>query len=149
MKVASARILESIIMLLVAAGIFNTLFVSVLERVREFGILLAIGFSPGRLFGMVMCESLWLALVGLGTGALLIVAPYWYLSAVGLDLSSRLGVGASEVAGVAVTPVLRAAIHLDHAVAIVSCALVATLLAGLYPAWSAGRVSPVESIRIG
>ncbi len=84
-----------------------------------------------------------------GTGALLIVAPYWYLSAVGLDLSSRLGVGASEVAGVAVTPVLRAAIHPDHAVAIVSCALVATLLAGLYPAWSAGRVSPVESIRIG
>ena len=60
MKVGGARFMELIIAILVAAGIFNTLFVSVMERTREFGIMLAIGYSPGQLFGLVMWESLWL-----------------------------------------------------------------------------------------
>ncbi len=39
-------------MILVAASIFNTLFVSVMERMREFGILRAIGHSPGQIFSL-------------------------------------------------------------------------------------------------
>jgi ABC-type lipoprotein release transport system permease subunit len=148
MKVASARILEVVIMLLVAAGIFNTLFVSVMERVREFGIMLAIGFSPGRIFGLVMCESLWLAILGLGLGALVTAGPYWYMHEVGVDIASQLDVSGGEVAGVAVMPVMYAGIYLDHLAAIALAALAATLLSGLYPAWSAGRVEPVESIRV-
>jgi ABC-type lipoprotein release transport system permease subunit len=54
----------------------------------------------------------------------------------------------SEVAGVAVSTVMRASIYLNHLVAILVAALVATLLSGLFPAWSAGRVAPVDSIRI-
>ncbi len=148
MKVASARFLEVIIMLLVAAGIFNTLFVSVMERVREFGIMLALGFSPAMIFGLVMCESLWLALLGLLLAGAVSAAPYWYLSEVGIDLTSQIGAGGSEVAGVAVSPVMQVGIYADHLVAIGIAALLATLLSGLYPAWSAGRVEPVESIRI-
>ena len=60
--------MEVLIAILVAAGIFNTLFVSVMERLREFGIMMAIGFSPGRLFRLVMWESLWLALIGMVLG---------------------------------------------------------------------------------
>ena len=150
MKVASARILELIIMLLVAAGIFNTLFMSVMERLREFGIMIAIGFSPGHLFRLVMWESLWLALVGLALGALVTAGPYWYLAEVGVDVAAAANVdtAGSEVAGVAMSPVLHVGIYADHLLAIVTAALVATLAAGLYPAWSAGRVAPVESIRI-
>lgn len=148
MKVASARFMEVIIMLLVAAGIFNTLFVSVMERMREFGIMLAIGFSPSRLFGLVMCESLWLGLLGLGLAAAVTAGPYWYMAQVGIDIAAQLEIAGSEVAGVAVMPIMRVAIYLDHLVVIVLAALVATLLSGLYPAWSAGRVAPVESIRV-
>ena len=148
MKVAGAHFMEVIIMLLVAAGIFNTLFVSVMERVREFGIMLALGFSPAQIFGLVMCESLWLALVGLGLAALVSAVPYWYLSEVGLDLASQIGAGGGEVAGVAISSVMHVSIYADHLVAIVIAALLATLLSGLYPAWSAGRIAPVESIRI-
>ena len=150
MKVAGAQVMELIIMLLVAAGIFNTLFVSVMERMREFGIMLAIGFSPSHLLRLVMWESLWLALVGLVLGALVTAGPYWYLAEVGIDLAelTNIDVAGSEVAGVAVSPVMHVGIFLDHLVAIVTAALLATLAAGLYPAWSAGRVAPVESIRI-
>ena len=150
MKVAGARVMEVIIMLLVAAGIFNTLFVSVMERMREFGIMVAIGFSPGQLFRLVMWESLWLALVGLALGAVATAWPYWYMANVGIDLAAvaDVDVSGSEVAGIATSAVMHVGIYLDHLLAIVAAAMTATLAAGLYPAWSAGRVAPVESIRV-
>ncbi|UCC48853.1 MAG: ABC transporter permease, partial [Gemmatimonadota bacterium] len=60
LKVGGARFMELLIAVLVAAGIFNTLFISVMERLREFGIMMAIGWSPGRLFRLVILESAWL-----------------------------------------------------------------------------------------
>lgn len=147
-KVAGARFMEAIIMILVAAGIFNTLFVSVMERVREFGIMMAIGFSPVRLFSLVMCESLWLGLVGLVLAAAVTAGPYYYMATVGIDLTAQMGLEGSEVAGVAVSPIMQVAIFPENLVMIASAALLATLLSGLYPAWNAGRVVPVESIRL-
>jgi ABC-type lipoprotein release transport system permease subunit len=148
MKVAGAQLMEVIVMVLVAAGIFNTLFVSVMERTREFGIMLAIGFSPGMLFSLVMLESLWLGLVGLVAAAFVTAGPYYYLATTGVDISAQLGISGSEVAGVALASVMRADIYPENALIIGSAALLATLLSGLYPAWQAGRVEPVESIRL-
>lgn len=147
MKVGGTIVMEFLVLVLIGAGIFNTVFMSVMERLREFGVLLAIGFTPARLFGLVMFESLWLALVGLAAGALLTVGPYLYLNRVGLDMSGYAGEN-PEVAGVTVSMLLRAEIYPENALSILVAALGATLLAGLYPAWRAGRVDPVESIRL-
>jgi ABC-type lipoprotein release transport system permease subunit len=142
--------MEVLIMLLVAAGIFNTLFVSVMERLREFGILMAIGFSPGRLFRLVMWESFWLAVVGLGSGALLTALPYYLGHTRGISVAAILGTsaGSAEVAGVGLPSTMYVGIYSGHALAIGLAVLVATLLAGLYPAWRAGRVEPVQSIKL-
>ena len=148
MKVASAQFMEILIMLLVAAGIFNTLFVSVMERRREFGIMLALGFTPSALFRMVMYESGWLAGVGLAAGAALTAWPYYYLNQTGVDLLALIGADSSEVAGVAVTGVMKADIYPEHLVLILLAVLAATLLSGIYPAWKAGRVDPVETIQL-
>jgi len=148
MKIAGARFMEAIILVLVAAGIFNTLFVSVMERVREFGIMLAIGFSPARLFALVMCESLWLGLTGLLLAGVITAGPYYYMATVGIDLSGMMGAGNSEIAGVAVSSIMHVDIFFENLVMIASAALLATLLSGLYPALHAGRVAPVESIRL-
>jgi ABC-type lipoprotein release transport system permease subunit len=148
MKVAGARFMEAIILVLVAAGIFNTLFVSVMERLREFGIMLAIGFSPARLFALVMCESLWLGLAGLLLAGLITAGPYYYMATVGIDLSGMMGAGNSEIAGVAVSSIMHVDIFPENLMMIAGAALLATLLSGLYPAWHAGRVAPVESIRL-
>jgi len=135
-------------MILVAAGIFNTLFVSVMERMREFGIMTAIGFSPVRLFGLVMWESLWLGLTGLAAAVLVTAGPYIYLWKHGVDLSAMTGGESSEVAGVAMDPVLHVNIFPENAGWIAVAVLLATLLSGIYPAWRAGRVVPVESIKL-
>jgi ABC-type lipoprotein release transport system permease subunit len=149
MKIAGAQFMEAVIMVLVAAGIFNTIFVSVMERLREFGVMLAIGFSPERLFGLVMFESLWLGLCGLLLGGIVTAWPYHYLYTTGVDISAQIPIDNSEIAGVALSTVMRAEIYPENAVMIAVLALLATLLSGLYPAWNAGRVAPVEAIRVG
>lgn len=148
MKETAALFFELIVAILVAAGIFNTLFVSVMERLREFGIMMAIGFSPARLFRLVMWESLWVGLVGIVLAALATAYPYYYFNVKGIDMSAMVSKGGAEISGVAVDPVMRVAIYPEHAAFIAAAAVVATLLAGLYPAWRAGRVAPVESIKL-
>ena len=148
MKIAGAYFFEAVIALLVAAGIFNTIFVSVMERLREFGILLAIGFSPRRLFSLVMLESFWLGVVGLFFAILITAWPYYYLANTGIDMSAMIGEGNAEVAGVAIAPLLKASIYPEKLFFIGLAVVAATLLSGLYPAWKAGRIEPVESIRI-
>ena len=148
MKVSGSQLFEIIIMILVAAGIFNTLFVSVMERLREFGILMAVGSSPWHLFRMVMWESLFLGLAGLVSAAIVTAWPYYYLNQQGVDFSAMVGEGGSEIAGVGVDPILYVSIYPENAVTICVAVLLATLLAGLYPAIKAGRVAPVDTIRL-
>lgn len=148
MKVGGARFMELVILVLVAAGIFNTLFMSVMERSREFGILAAIGCSRARIFGLVMWESLWLGAVGLVAAALVTVGPYTWLVRHGIDLSSKMGDGTMEVAGIGMQPILRVGIYPENAVIIATFAMLATLVAGIWPAWRASRVEPVEAIHL-
>jgi ABC-type lipoprotein release transport system permease subunit len=147
MKEASNWIFEGIIMVLLAAGIFNTLFVSVMERLREFGIMTALGFSSLQLFVLVMLESLWIALTGLVAAALVTVGPYLHLATEGFDYGALVGED-MEVVGITLEPILYVAIEPHNAVAIGLAVVFATLASGLYPAWRAGRTDPAEVIRL-
>jgi len=150
MKRGGGAFFAMLILLLCAAGIFNTLFVSVMERMREFGILMAIGFSPGRLVGLVVWESLWLGLVGLAGGVLLTAWPYHYLATTGIDMTEIYASGeqSADVAGVAMSLVIRIGLYPENLALIALVALGTTLLSGLYPAYRAGTVEPVETIRL-
>lgn len=147
MKVGGAMFMEALIAILVAAGIFNTLFVSVMERMREFGILRAIGWSTGKLFRLVVTESLLLGIVGLLLGTVVTAGPYYFLSRTGIDISGLMG-STTEVAGVGMSTVLKIGIFPENALLIAGLALVAVLLSGLYPAFKAGTVEPVEVIKL-
>jgi ABC-type lipoprotein release transport system permease subunit len=149
MKVGGAWIMEAIIMLLVAAGIFNTIFVGVMERMREFGILRAIGWSPGQLARLVITESALLAATGIALALVVTAGPYWYLNTVGFDLMAAMTDGQGvEAAGVAMTSRMHVDIYAENALLIGGAAIFATLLSGVYPAWRAGRVDPAETIRL-
>ncbi|MBN1336095.1 MAG: ABC transporter permease [Deltaproteobacteria bacterium] len=150
MKIGGGRFMAVVVAILVCAGIFNTLFVSVLERMREFGILRALGYSSGQLFRLVMWESAWLALLGIVAGTILTVPVYLPLAKNGIDLTEVYTSGgqALEVAGVGFDMVLRIGIFPEHVLFIALCIVFATLAAGLYPAWRVGHVEPVESIKL-
>ena len=150
MKIGGGIVFEVVIGVLVAAGIFNTLFMSVLERTREFGIMLAIGFTPRQLFGMVMAESAFLAALGLAASALITVGPYLYLYNTGIDMTAVYAQqGGVDIGGIGMDPILRIGIYPENALIIAILIAGATVLAGLYPAWRAGRADPVASINQG
>ena len=149
MKVGGGVIMIGVIALMVAAGIFNTVFVSVMERLREFGIMMAVGFSPARLFRLVVYESVWLGVIGLVLAATLTIGPYIYLNRVGIDMGAMMGNSPTEISGVAMASELKFGIYPENVVRIGVLAFLAVVLAGIYPAWRAGRVEPVESIRLG
>lgn len=70
-----------VLVCIVIFGILNTLLMSVLERTREFGTMLALGAKPGRISGLILTESFLLTLVGLGIGIVLgaAVTEYYIL----------------------------------------------------------------------
>jgi ABC-type lipoprotein release transport system permease subunit len=148
MKVGGAIFMELVVLMLVTAGIFNTLFVSVMERTREFGILLAIGWSPAQVRSLVLWEATWLALVGIAVGSAGTYPLYSYLHANGIDLTAATQGQQVAIDGVAMDMVLPVGIFPENLAIILVAVFSATLLAGVLPAWRAGQVAPVEAIKL-
>ena len=143
---AGNYISQFLVGLLIAVGILNTMLMSVLERTREFGVMMAVGMSPGTLFRLVMVESFWLAIVGLLLGVVMTAPWYYFLYHTGIDFSGAFGNDFSY-GGVLVDPVFKARLFKESVMAILGGVFVLALLAGLYPAWRSGRVPPVESLK--
>jgi putative ABC transport system permease protein len=126
----------AIIAIMIAmVGVINTVLMSVLERLKEFGILKTIGAMPWDIFTLVWIETLMLCI----TGGIL-----------GIVLALLL----SKVADIVIRQVLPyapsgglVAIDLKLILLTLSIILCIGLLSGLYPAWKAGRVRPLEAIR--
>ncbi len=132
-----------IVLLIVLAGVVNTLLVSMLERIREFGIHLALGNRRLGLFVMVLSESLWLGLAGIAAGVLGGIGLVALTAHTGIDLSLLLG----DTQRFYVDPLVRPHLDLRHLGQTLAAVLGITLAAGLYPAWRASRLSPVEALR--
>ncbi len=138
---------QLLIALLVAAGILNTLLMSVLERKREFGVMMALGMTPLGLFRLVMIESFWLAVIGLVIGVIISAPWYIYMSSVGIDLSGAFGED-MDFGGVLIDPVMKIRLFKESIFMILGGLFTLALASGAYPAWRAGRVPPVESLKI-
>ena len=124
----------------------NTMLMSVLERTKEFGVLLAIGMSPIKLVYLVLWESIWLGLLGLMLGIMICIPWYHYMDRVGIDFSQLMGENAS-VAGVAIDPVIHLKLYPETVTTILVGVFLFTLLASLYPAIRAGRTLPLEALK--
>jgi ABC-type lipoprotein release transport system permease subunit len=138
-------ILQLLLGLLVAAGVLNTMLMSVLERQREFGVMLALGVTPGQLTGLVLVESVLVGLVGAALGGLVSVPWYVWMRRVGIDLSESFG--EMDAGGVLMDPVLHLDLTVSASLAILAGVIALTALAGIYPAVRAGRQVPVESLK--
>lgn len=82
---ASAWFMYAVLIVLVAFSVLNTQLMSVLERTREFGTMMALGFKPLRLGTLVITETFIMSSLGLAIGAGLGTALAYYLSVVGFS----------------------------------------------------------------
>ena len=126
-------------------GILNTVFMSVMERTREFGILMAIGLRPGQVRMLVLLETFLLGLLGTLLGLALGLSLSYYMSKVGFDLSTW--ITPVTYAGGTIQPRLKAIFELRNFIDPAYMLLIVSLLAGLLPARRAAKLQPVEAIR--
>ncbi|MDZ4178875.1 MAG: ABC transporter permease [Coriobacteriia bacterium] len=131
------RVIAAVAVLTAAFGIINTMLMATFERRREIGILKSIGSSNARIFRLFMAEAAAYGLIGgivglvIGSVASRVITPYIAQN------EFTAFVGGARVD--AIPPLADMAIILGGSV------VVATL-AGLYPAWRAARLTPVEAI---
>jgi ABC-type lipoprotein release transport system permease subunit len=143
---ASQKFIFLIILLIVTIGVINTLLMSVMERMREFGVILALGSKPMTLRRMIMLEALSLGLLAAAIGSLLGCLATWYLVSVGIDLAALVP-ETLEFGGVVFDPIMRASWNPGWMLQIALYVVGLTLLAALYPAIKAGRITPVKGMR--
>jgi ABC-type lipoprotein release transport system permease subunit len=123
-------------------GILNTTLMAVFERIREFGLLKALGMRPGRIVRGILIEALFILVLGIVVGNLMGLTSCWLLSFNGIDLSA-LAKGV-EYAGMS-RIILPVVMLKDIAVANL-VVLVLGVIVCLYPAVKAARFTPVEAM---
>ena len=133
-----------IFLLAAGMGVMNTMLMATYERIREFGILKALGATPWGIIRDVAAEALVLAALGTVLGTILGLAGSYYLQEVGLDLS--IFAGTYSVGGVAFDPIWRATISPKMVLIPAILMLIIGLVASLYPAALAARLDPVKAI---
>ena len=139
-------LIQFLVGLVIAAGIMNTMLMSVLERTREFGIMMAVGMNPGNVIRLVLIEAFWLGCLGLVLGVLISAPWFVYMSRVGIDLSQFVGEDYSA-GGVVVDPVMKMRLFKESGYAILASVFTLTMAASVYPAYRAGKVLPVETLK--
>ena len=138
-----------ILCLLISLGVVNATLMSVLERTKEFGVVLALGARPAPVFGLVMTEVAMLGALSIGVGGLLAGSLELFGRIHGWPLE-WLGAGdyqGIDVAGVTYESVYYSMLTPTAAAVILGGAYVMFLLAGLFPAIRASRLRPVEAMR--
>ena len=125
-----------------AFGIANVLLMSVYERIREIGILMAIGMGPRRMVASIVIESVLLTLLGVGIGLAIGVLAIWLLGD-GIDLSRWAEGLTAYGVGTKIVPVIRS----QDLIVPTLVAIVTAVLASLWPALRAVRIRPADAVR--
>lgn len=132
-----------ILALLAGFGVANTVLFSVLERTREFGVMIAVGMSPKRLGRMVQVESLLTSALGFVVGGSLGYAILLWLSR-GLTIGDTWASMTGDFALPAKLYAQTSSLYLLGSLLVV---IMTALLAAWYPARRAAGLQPVEAIR--
>ncbi|MBT8053278.1 MAG: ABC transporter permease [Xanthomonadales bacterium] len=130
-----------VIFLALSFGLVNTLMMAVFERVREFGLMQALGMKPSAIRYQVLLESVLLLLLGLLAGNLLAVASILPIRD-GIDLT----VVAEGMEMMGVSSVLYPSLYLNDIVLANVVVVLLGILTSLLPAWRASQYRPVEAI---
>ncbi|MGD9170147.1 MAG: ABC transporter permease [Candidatus Thiodiazotropha sp.] len=134
-----------VVLFIVLAGQLNTLLLSMLERTREFGVLMAVGTSAFQIAGILLIEAVVIGIIGVIFGIILGTVIVYITGLYGIDLSILLG----STSRFYVDPLIHPYLKLDHLGITSGIILLASVFAGLYPAWRASLLQPVEAIRNG
>ncbi len=130
-----------IVFLALSFGLVNTLVMAVFERVREIGLMQALGMRPSTILYQILMESLLLLLIGLLLGNVLAVATVIPLQD-GIDIS----VVAKGMEMMGTSSMLYPALKLNDMILANVIVIVLGLLTSILPAWRAASYDPIEAL---
>ena len=132
------------VLFFVLAGllVLNTVYLSVMERIHEFGVIHALGAGDRKVLGMVALESIFLAGLGTAVGSAAGLA-----TVAGLSDGFRIPSLESYYASFGLTPVWYPSLEPHQVAFAVGFAFLTAILAALWPAWVASRLEPIEAMR--
>ena len=132
-----------IILLALGFGIVNTMLMVILERVRELGMLMAVGMNKLRLFNMIMLETIFLSLTGGVLGMIIGALFIEYFGEVGIDLS----IVSEGLETFGYSAYIYPEIGLDYYIVLTIMVIFTGIIASIYPAVKALKLKPAEAIR--
>ena len=136
----STLIIGSILFLLASLGVINSMFMSIYERLYEFGVARAIGTTPWQLAQLILCEAL---LLGIGSCLFGGVIGYGLISYTTLH---GLPLGEFEMSGIALSGNIATQMQLSQFTDLPFYIILLTLVAALYPARFASKIVPTEAL---
>ena len=141
-------LVQAFLFTIIAFGIVNTVLMSVMHRHREFGVLQALGLTPGQTGTVVLIEGFTLTVIsgflGVGIGMLCT----WYFLGDGLDLTAMMeNMDEMTFSGVAVDPVIVPLFTARRIVQVLVFILAVGALASIYPAVRASRIDVTEAMK--
>lgn len=137
----SMAIMAAILFGLVFFGIINSLFMSVYERMYEFGVMKAVGTRTGTISIMVILEAFWIAVISTVIGIAIGLLIVWITSRTGISF------GEIEVSGITFDKPLYPVLRLSRLWLYPFFTLILTTASGIYPGIHAGRLNPAEAMR--
>jgi ABC-type lipoprotein release transport system permease subunit len=137
-------LIMGIIFFALAFGIINTMLMAILERIKELGMLMAIGMKKGKVFQMIMLETVFLTLIGSIVGMLIGALLIFITGHTGLNFSS-VAEGFEAVGWSAIVyPSIESSFFFGVTIMVICIAI----LASIVPAQKALKLKPVEALRI-
>lgn len=124
-------------------GIINTMLMAVMERITEFGVLMAIGLTSGKLVRMILLEAFWIGILG---GFFGLVGGYLLVSwfnTNGLDLAFF----SEGLRSVGISTVVYPQFVFQEILNTLLLIPLIAVVGALYPAWKVYRLQPVEALR--
>ena len=122
---------------IVLIAVMNVMIMAVYERIREIGMIAAIGTPPRRILGLFLAEGALLGIVGTAIGVLLSLALVYALNV----WPVRFAFGRDQLL------VLAPSLATGDALAIGGIVVIIAILASLQPAWKAARMDPIAALR--
>ena len=143
MSVFMLTIFSLIFTIAASLGVMNTLIMSTYDRMREFGIIRAIGATPWRIIRQVSLEAILLTIIASIIGTVVGLSIALYLQEYGIDIS---GGGNLAIGGIVFDPIWKASISIKTVFLPVVLMMLTSVIASIYPASIAARIKPVEAI---
>ena len=146
---AGGLIMAFILYVIVVFGMFGTVLMMTEERKYEFGVLISVGMSRIRLFGIILVETIILSMVGVVLAVMVTYPISIYYNINPIDMAILMGDGANQmIEEMGFSPMIPMSISWDIPLSHSLVIFIFSLLISIYPAIKISKLNPVKSMKV-